>query len=245
MTRTEHAYLNDTFLFEHNGSKVVNVSRSENEPKQSVVLLNSTIFHPQGGGQPSDVGIISDGQTTFKVLKAIKSGEQVQHLGTFEPEDSTFEENAIVHQTVDKDSRLQNASLHSAGHLIDFAVKLIGFDKWTSSKGYHFPQSPYVEYNHNGQYTKESEIVETLNVELDKLLKKNENVKVEMVPYDKWTEIPSYLPAGEPVRTINYGGICGACSGTHVNTFGQIGSKITIKSAKKKGAVVRVSYKVE
>lgn len=38
------------------------------------------------------------------------------------------------------------ARLHSAGHLLDIAVKKLGI-AWKPGKGYHFSDGPYVEYS--------------------------------------------------------------------------------------------------
>ena len=46
---------------------------------------------------------------------------------------------------IDENKRRLYARLHSAGHLLDVAVSNIGLS-WQPGKGYHFPDSPYVEY---------------------------------------------------------------------------------------------------
>lgn len=46
---------------------------------------------------------------------------------------------------IDKDFRIRNAQLHSAGHIIDVAVSNLKMP-WKAGKGYHFEDSPYVEY---------------------------------------------------------------------------------------------------
>jgi Ser-tRNA(Ala) deacylase AlaX len=89
------------------------------------LILEETIFHPQGGGQPSDVGIIENEEIIFKVEKASTVDGHVEHLGEFSG-DSTFKINDKVKLKVDKESRDLNTRLHSAGHLIDVAVRNIG-----------------------------------------------------------------------------------------------------------------------
>ena len=52
-----------------------------------------------------------------------------------------------VLMNIDQQARIENARNHTAGHLIDVAMKKTegGFDL-KPGKGYHFPDSPYVEY---------------------------------------------------------------------------------------------------
>lgn len=45
-------YLNDTYLFQSSGI----IMGHGSDEKGKYVLLNETIFYPQGGGQPSDQG---------------------------------------------------------------------------------------------------------------------------------------------------------------------------------------------
>ena len=66
-----------------------------------------------------------------------------------------------------------NARLHSAGHLIDIAVKRVGLvvfyiiifklKNWQPNKGYHFPDSPYVEYIGNYDSNVQSNLLHDLN----------------------------------------------------------------------------------
>jgi Ser-tRNA(Ala) deacylase AlaX len=54
----------------------------------------------------------------------------------------------LVLQEVEEPFRIANAKLHSAGHLIDVAVKALKYG-WIPTKGYHFSDGPYVEYSGN------------------------------------------------------------------------------------------------
>ncbi len=48
---------------------------------------------------------------------------------------------------LDGAKRLRHAALHSAGHAVDKAVvEAIGAGVFSPLKGYHFDDSPYVEY---------------------------------------------------------------------------------------------------
>lgn len=49
--------------------------------------------------------------------------------------------------SLDSAKRLRNAALHSAGHAVDAAVVgAVGPGVFAPLKGYHFEDSPYVEY---------------------------------------------------------------------------------------------------
>jgi len=78
-TATVPLYWQDTYAFEAN-SKVIAVSDAEKNLK--CVILDRTIFYPQGGGQPFDTGsIISADGAKFNVEDVRSKASQVLHLG--------------------------------------------------------------------------------------------------------------------------------------------------------------------
>lgn len=120
------------------------------EPDQHVVVLESTIFHPQGGGQPSDEGHItaSEGDAKFVINSLVEKQGVIWHVGKFEPAEghSAFTPNSQVDCSVDEAKRRLYARVHSAGHLLDIAMSKAGRSDLKPSKGYHFATGAYVEY---------------------------------------------------------------------------------------------------
>lgn len=130
---TKLVYLSDTYLFEYTANIVEN--------KLNVIILSETIFHPQGGGQPSDIGIIKSKSAEFEVEHVTLTKEGiVEHSGKFIKgiyhtvflikKGERFEKDEQVQLIVNKQVRIQNAICHSAGHLMDVAIKKLGYDKW-------------------------------------------------------------------------------------------------------------------
>lgn len=79
--------------------------------------------------------------------------------------------------SIDPAVRLLNARLHSAGHLIDVAVSILHYP-WKASKGYHFPDSPYVEYV--GICEDTGKFKEDIQKEIDKLFADHSEGKVDV-----------------------------------------------------------------
>ena len=57
-------------VFEGNG-KILRIE--ETDKGQIGLILDQTIFFPQGGGQPFDIGIIYNSQSKFKVTEVKKN----------------------------------------------------------------------------------------------------------------------------------------------------------------------------
>ncbi|KAF5736983.1 alanine--tRNA ligase cytoplasmic [Tripterygium wilfordii] len=116
------------------------------------LILDSTIFHPQGGGQPADTGFITivDLNLKFTVQDVRSKDGIVFHYGFIEgaPEESEskFEVGKEVLLNVDESRRKLNSRLHSAGHLLDACMQHVGLAHMEPGKGYHFPDGPFVEY---------------------------------------------------------------------------------------------------
>ena len=72
-------------------------------------------------------------------------GEIIVHKGKFANPEALFHIGEKVILQVDEAPRRLNARIHSAGHLLDVAFHMVGFSN-TGTKGNHFPESPYVEF---------------------------------------------------------------------------------------------------
>jgi alanyl-tRNA synthetase len=135
---TEKLYLNDTYAF-HGTAKVTSIEKLATVFKNSLykVTLDRTLFHPQGGGQPSDVGTIvvsndgasaADGPSINVQFVQMGGYGIVEHFGNLVGADDTADTVAQlfagqdVALAVDAKARLSNAKCHSAGHIIDVAV---------------------------------------------------------------------------------------------------------------------------
>ncbi len=75
------------------------------------VLLDRTCFYPEGGGQPSDTGVIND----IPVLDIRKEGDEVVHLVGDTP---AFTVGGMIHGAIDWDRRYDFMRQHTGQHLI-------------------------------------------------------------------------------------------------------------------------------
>ena len=157
---TKQLYFEDSYRFTGEASIMRVVEDSANEAKLGKdvveirkiygVYTSETIMHPQGGGQPSDIGQMSalnpknDSASMFHVLKVQAKAGVICHYGWFEGK--PFDEGDSVKQLVDEEARRLHARLHSAGHCLDEAVRMSGHKELIPTKGCHFPHSCFVEY---------------------------------------------------------------------------------------------------
>lgn len=67
---------------------MLSIAKEQSAPAEDsvfIVVLDRTIFHPQGGGQPSDVGTIRGAAAEFRVVNVAANKETgvIEHRGSF------------------------------------------------------------------------------------------------------------------------------------------------------------------
>lgn len=226
-----------------------------------VVVTEKTIFHPQGGGQPSDVGAMTGpAGAVFDVqavrMDAVHDG-QVLHFGRFGGSGGapsaapSFQPGEAVEQAIDADKRVLYSRLHTAGHVLGAAVRHLlereveGFDELKAS---HFPDSAACEF----AGAIEGRWREPIQRKVDEYVAAAMPVEIDWWDEDDFRRhglerlIPdrSLAPPGEKFRVVN---IVGAeaypCGGTHVDTTDLCGETKVKKISRSKGQS-RVSYTV-
>jgi len=241
MSSTKLIYLENSDLLEHE-AKVIDILK---EDTNDIVILQETIFYPQGGGQPYDQGIMESpsGKFIVKEVRFVKG--IVKHIGNFET--GTFDKNQTVKCFVDKERRHLNNCMHSAGHLIDLAVQELKLN-WIPGKGYHFPQGPYIEYEASLENLDKDKLKTNLENICNKFIQNGIQTKSVFMDKEKLKTIchfvPDYIPEDKPIRVVMFEDFCVPCGGTHVSNLSDI-KGITIRKIKAKGPNVRVSYELK
>ena len=87
--KTEPLYFKNTYLFKAS-AKVLGVKPAEGakDPHSQVLVLDQTICHPQGGGQPSDsCSVVANDGLKFNCtdIRSERESGIIQHIGRFEP----------------------------------------------------------------------------------------------------------------------------------------------------------------
>ncbi|MFV2195048.1 alanine--tRNA ligase-related protein [Nocardiopsis sp. LOL_012] len=236
---TELSYLDDSEVYE-SVAQVARVSR-EAEGEAVVVTLNKTIFYPQGGGQPTDKGVISTDGGSLQVERASFVDGDVLHSGVLTS--GEIKEGEFAKLVIDASRRNIHAQLHTGGHLVMTAVdRLLGLP---ATKGYHFPNGPYVEFMGVVPQERRESLVQEIQEELDRLVEEDSPVTARYDTVENLKAsgvyIPAEIPAGKPTRVVVTSGYQSPCGGTHVKSLGELGG-LKVKGVKVKSGKTRVSY---
>lgn len=180
------------------------------------VVCDRTVFHPQGGGQPSDIGLIND----VSVRKVIHTPDAIIHLCEAPLEGE-------VSMAVDGKTRRLHSRLHSAGHIIGFVGDELG---WHATKGNHFPGESRVVFEPENPKAIQLTEAEVLQSEVNALISKKLErriTEIDGLRYLTWGDLRAY-----------------PCGGTHVANTEEIG-KVCISKIKMKKGQITVSYSLE
>lgn len=250
---TDPVFFTNTYLFSLAGAQLLEASigaqaagAQDGGVKLSIVLDRS-VFHPQGGGQPADTGCLrGDELPELQVafVSARKDDGAIVHDCVTTPEDAalwvqaaTSKRAPAVSCHVDEARRRLCARLHSAGHLLDAAVRLVDV-RWVPGKGYHFPDGPYVEY----VLTEESRKIDTKKPgDKEAILAQIQENMNQLIAAGGKVGL-RYDDTG--VRHVSMAGEECPCGGTHVDDVSEIG-KVVVKKLQNKQGNVRLSYTLE
>ncbi|XP_020583459.1 uncharacterized protein LOC110026722 isoform X4 [Phalaenopsis equestris] len=246
---TKLAYFEDMYVLQ---STAIFLSFEQVDGRLAMIL-DSTIFHPQGGGQPADKGVIFCSGFTFVVEDVRSNNGVVFHFGYIDNSQANCESNLKERQEVtlqvDAQRRDLNSRIHSAGHLLDICMHNVGLSHLKPGKGYHFPDGPFVEYvgviSPDQLQIKQKELEE----EAISLISIGGKVSASVLPYDeavRWCngDLPSYILKGSTPRIVRLGNNAGCpCGGTHVADISDI-KNFKITQIRSKKGTTKVSYSI-
>lgn len=183
-------------------SKVVGVTTTKGEggSNDTVELyLDRTVMHAQGGGQPTDIGTIvfkqDDKDIKMAVDKVLVNRETgvATHHGKLANDGSGDDAyclpvGATVHVSVDKDTRRILSECHTAGHTVDSAMARCG-KLMKPTKGYHFLDGPYVEYEGSIALEERPQLLAVLQTAFQELVDEDIATDIQTLPEDQASEL--------------------------------------------------------
>ncbi len=192
-----------------------------------LVTLDKTAFYPEGGGQPSDIGILSDAN----VLYVNEKNNKILHAI-----DKPIDVGAKVKGSINWDYRFSLMQNHSGEHIVSGIInKKYGFD----NVGFHMSDTITIDFNgelnNNDIIEIEAIANEVIYQNFDIYIKHFRDDEISNLNYRSKKELKGEIRI---VTFPNYD-IC-ACCGIHVKKTGEIGV-IKLLSAQKHRGGTRIT----
>jgi Ser-tRNA(Ala) deacylase AlaX len=198
----------------------------EGKSGKVALVLDETIFYPQGGGQPSDTGYIDINGDRFNV-ELVKFDQNLRVLHWME-EVPDFELCGVkVCLNVYDDKRRLHTQYHTGAHLLDLMFKLdCGLPFGEFKRGKQFPGDAYMSVE--GVFDGDpSEMICKMNEILEELRQEELDMVVSFVEKDGETYRSTYFEGYEEFAV--------GCGGTHVMNTKDLDKVLIDKIKCKKG----------
>ncbi|ASJ06300.1 alanyl-tRNA editing protein [Thermococcus pacificus] len=234
---TEKLFYRNPYLWEAEGTLLA----VEKGGKGVRILLDRTIFYPEGGGQPSDRGVIA-GEDFRILVEKVHGKDEVWHEGKLEGR--LPEPGEPVRMVVDAEWRYENMRQHTGQHILSAVFKEL-YDANTTGfqifEGYN-----KIEIDYPGEL--DWDMILEVERKANEVVWRNLPVQVEV--YD---ELPKELKENlrkelsekvkPPIRIVSIPGVdVIPCGGTHVKSTGEVGFIKILNFYRKSRKLWRVEF---
>lgn len=196
------------------------------EGSQGLVLLESTPFYAEAGGQCGDTGFLESGEGRFHVEDTRKQGDQWMHLGKVVS--GQIRVGQALSAVVDADRRRAVACNHSATHLVHAALCQVLGNHVQQRGSQILPDRFRFDFSHK-EAVSAGELAAVVGL-VNEQIRHNASVTTEVADLETARQRGAGMLAGEQygarVRMLTMGrdGFSfELCGGTHVERTGDIG----------------------
>ena len=188
------------------------------------VVLDSTPFYAESGGQVGDVGTLTNGAATFRVTDTKKLGDAHLHVGKVEA--GRFRKGDTVTAIVDGATRQATVLNHSATHLLHAALRKILGTHVIQKGSLVAPDRLRFDFSHTQAVTPQE--LETIERLVNAEIRRNTAGHIRQMSYDDAIKSGAMALFGEKygdkVRVLSFGEFSTElCGGTHAARTGDIG----------------------
>jgi Ser-tRNA(Ala) deacylase AlaX len=136
-TETKLLYYDDMYQTTAK-AQIIDIRKVNN---QNYLILDQTVFFPEGGGQPGDQGTISNSSNNLKIKVILYKDGQILHATS----NNTLSIGDQIDLKIDWNRRYKYMKIHSAGHLLHEILMEVD-STLVPLKGYHHDES-YLIYS--------------------------------------------------------------------------------------------------
>ncbi|MBS3760693.1 MAG: alanine--tRNA ligase [Halodesulfurarchaeum sp.] len=237
LPETEQLYYNDAYRTEFEAIVLDVFEREEGYD----VVLDQTMFYPEGGGQPADHGTLSTDETTVDVKDVQIEDGVIRHHTDGDPGNGEF-----VTGKINTDRRRRLMRHHTATHVVIDAAREVLGDHVRQAGAQKGTSSSRIDIRHYERLDRKT--VEEIE------MRANETVMADLHVHQEWPDrheaeetygfdlYQGGIPAGQNIRLIHVGEDVQACGGTHVTRTGEIGSIKILSTERVQDGVERLTF---
>ncbi|WP_407282822.1 alanine--tRNA ligase [Methanolobus sp. WCC1] len=210
------------------------------------IVLDSTLFYPEGGGQPADHGTMFIEDVLHNVIDVQGVDGVVVHI--IEDSDNEFhiKKGDMVQGHVDEERRMAHACHHTATHIVnDAARKVLGDHVWQAG-AQKFVDRARLDISHYKRISQDE--LNQIELIANRTVMENQRVIAEWmdrIDAEKKYGFGLYqggVPPGNTIRVLKVADDIEACAGTHCTSTGLVGPIKILKTERVQDGVERIEY---
>ncbi|MBW6469776.1 MAG: alanine--tRNA ligase [Methanosarcinaceae archaeon] len=210
------------------------------------IVLDSTLFYPEGGGQPADHGkLVIDNDVLHVIDVQMIHGVVVHKIKAIEDELHVRKGDLVIGKINEK-RRMAHARHHTATHIVNDAAKKVLGDYIWQAGAQKSESHARLDLSHYKRIT----IDELNEIEMisNQIVMENQRVNSEWM--DRTDAEQAYgfrlyqggVPPGKNIRILRVGDDIEACGGTHCTNTGLVGPIKILKTERVQDGVERIEY---
>ena len=205
------------------------------------VVLDRTLFYPEGGGQPADAGTLSTDDVTVEVADVEREGEVIVHHADGDPGTGEF-----VRGRIDAGRRRALMCNHTATHIVIHAAREVLGEhvrQAGAQKGVHRSR---IDVRHYDRIDREQ--ARAIERRANAIVRENVSVTDEWPDRHDAEEEHGFdlyqggIPPGERIRLIHVAEDVQACGGTHVARTGDVGAIKLLNTERVQDGIERLAF---
>lgn len=233
---TERSYYEDERILEFN-SRVLGI-------EEDGVVLESTCFYPEGGGQPWDMGVLTFGGSKANVSAVRMVDGTILH----EVDDSRgLSVGDTVHGSVSADRRRRLMQNHTATHILLSSIRdVLGLHVWQAG-AQKDERVSRLDVTHFRDVSPEE--ITRIEERANEIARLNLPLHKEFVDRNVaegsfgFTLYQGGIPEGNLLRLVEIPGIdAEGCGGTHLDYTGEVGYIKIVKAERIQDGIIRFSF---
>jgi alanyl-tRNA synthetase len=205
------------------------------------VVLDQTMFYPEGGGQPPDHGHLATDDVTVEVEDVQRHDGVILHTVDEEPGKGEF-----VRGQIDATRRKRLMQHHTATHVVVHSARQVLGEHVRQAGAQKGVDSSRIDVRHYDSVSREQ--VKEIESLANDLVQDNVPVTQQWPDRNEAEEKHGFdlyqggIPAGEQIRLIQVADDIQACGGTHVARTGDIGTIKLLGTERIQDGVIRLTF---
>ena len=187
------------------------------------LVLDQTLFYPEGGGQPADTGMIISSDIVARIEDVVKIGDVIIH----KTDSNNLKRGERIKGMIDENRRWSLMRHHTATHILLHASKEVLGPHIHQSGAQKGMEGSRIDIRHYKHITEEE--INQIENAANRIVMQDESVRISVEDRVRaeakhgFSLYQGGVPPGREIRVVQVSGDVEACAGTHCRRTGEVG----------------------